>query len=167
MSIFCTDCHKVTWRVVLLQRGAQTLSFIASASVHPLSCVLFGTLCYRCSENVLGRRNRDRGGGLKCRYTPSPEPPPLQVCVRLPGFFPLLLYEGEIFLNAKLPRRASPTRPRRSIRRAKIQTWQNWKISHGRFSWADALISRRRHMTEAGFPAIHGSCHFCAAQPQS
>lgn len=134
--------------------------------MHPLSCVLFGTLCYGCSENVLEKRNRDRGGGLKCRYTPSPERPPLQVCVRLPGFFFLLLYEGEIFLNAKLPRRASPTRPQKSIRRAKIQTWQNGKISHESMT-PSALISCRRHMTKEGFPAIHGSCHFCGAQPQS
>lgn len=109
--------------------------------MHPLTCVLFGTLCYRCSEKVLERRNRDRGGGLKRWYTPSHERPPLQVCVRLPGFFLLLWYEGEIFLNAKFPWRASPTRPQKSIRSAKIQTWQNGKISHARVSRADDAIS--------------------------
>lgn len=108
--------------------------------MHPLSCVLFGTLFYRCSENVPERRNRERGGGSKGRYTPSPERPLLQVCVPLPGFFLLMLYEGEIFINAKLPRRASPTRPQKSIRRAKIQTWQNGKISHARASRVDDAI---------------------------
>lgn len=59
----------------MLQSGIQTFSFIASASVHPLSCVLFGTFHQRwvkiCWTGELGRGCNS----LKAFQAPSPERP--------------------------------------------------------------------------------------------
>lgn len=104
-------------------------------------CVLFGTFSHRCSENVLERRNRDRGGGFEASMYTLAQAFPTPGLHATAWLLPPAVIRGRNIVNAKLPQIASPTRRQESISRGKIQPWQNGKISHARVSRSDDPIS--------------------------
>lgn len=135
----------------MLQSGIQTFSFIASASVHPLSCVLFGTF-HQLWVKICWTGGLGRGcNSLKAFQARSPDRPPDRSTFYCREIF-ICLFSFCSFVKQKKNKKKNMSEPHQHTRgvnshtpNTEIAELKNESRHHNRASQSDDALGFNQH----------------------